>query len=452
MVDKNNDTDVGRSSVMKEESSQLSEKVGSAVTLSFGRLNPPTSGHEKLVQKIQSVAKKNRTDAHLYMSHSQDKKKNPLSYDQKYKFARKAFGNVVQKSRARTIMQVLSELDSKYDEVYIVVGGDRLAEFRKLLEKYNGSEYNYSKLEVISAGERDPDADDVTGMSASKLRSLASEGKFDEFRKGVPSKLNDRDAKGLYDAIRSGMNISEEVEQVDEVLDMAQRRARGRMMKRIKGRIARGQRIARRRKASQDKLKVRAQRKAKQEVRKKVAGKQGVQYKDLPAASKIQIDKRVEKKKALVNRLSKRMLPKVRKAEAERLKKMRMHKESIDASVLFDLVNQAHLESIDESVEKNLLRKSERFGVPLDTVKELYLESIDAYDPETTEKEEEQWVFNRLSVLLANMREENENEKEVKARINREKKNDQVKFDRMRDRARLLDARAKNRNTRPKNN
>lgn len=387
-----NTTSVGRSLEMSSEnSSQLSEKVGSAVVLSFGRLNPPTTGHQKLSDKIKSVAKSKRADAHLYMSHSQDKKKNPLSYDDKVRFAKKAFGPIVKKSKARTIMQVLAELDGQYDSVYVVVGSDRVSEFEKLVKKYNGQDYNFDVLEVISAGERDPDAEGVEGMSASKLRGLAVEGDFESFRKGVPSKLSERDAKKMYDTIRSNMGINEEVE-LDEVLDIKQRRDRARTMRRIKGKIRMGQKLARRKRANPEKLKKRAQRQAKEVIRKKVAGKLGQNYKDLAVSTKIAVDKRVEKKKAAISRLAKRLIPQVRKKEAQRFSGK---KESIDYSDVYSLVEQVHFENIPTVVENNLIKKSERYGIPLNTVKEMYVESSELC-------EDEQKAFNRLNSLLAN--------------------------------------------------
>lgn len=369
------------------------------VVLSFGRLNPPTTGHQKLVDKIKSTAKKMRADAYLYMSHTSDPKKNPLSYDDKVRFAKKAFGPIVKKSSARTIIQALQELDGQYDNAVIVVGSDRVTEFKSLLMKYNGKDYNYDSIQIISAGERDPDAEDVTGMSASKLRDLAKKGNYEEFKKGVPPKLSERDTKQLYDKIRGGMNITEET--VEEALSFQQRMQRRIMMRRIKNKIARGRRIAQRRKASPEKLKVRAQRQARQVVRKKLAGSRGAAYKDLPMSARQQIDKKVEKKKALISRLAKRLLPKVRKSESERLKR-RLTKEENLYGVIQDVLELVERNNLSESVRRNLEKKSEKYGVDYDLIEAKFVDCKLAYNKDKTTLSEEQWAFNRLNMILAN--------------------------------------------------
>jgi nicotinic acid mononucleotide adenylyltransferase len=395
-------SNVGRALETSNDKSQLSEKASSAVVISFGRLNPPTTGHQKLVDKVKSVSKSKKADAQVYMSHTADKKKNPLAYKDKLKFAKKAFGNIIKESNARTIMQVLAELDDKYDEAYIVVGSDRIAEFNTLVQKYNGKDYQYSKLEVISAGERDPDSEDVSGMSASKLRALATQGNYEEFRKGLPIRLTDRDAKLMYDLIRKNLNVSEETE-IQEVLDMRQRMKRRAIMRRLKGKIKRGRMIAQRRKASPEKIKMRAQRKAKQFIRSRVAGKRGAAYKDLPISARISIDKMVAKRKVAIARLAKRLIPKVKRDEAQRLRDRLKKKTNEELmSLLVPIVEQVEFETISENVEKNLIKKSERYEIPLEEIKKLYVECRSAYYLEENAADEERWTFNRLNVILAN--------------------------------------------------
>ena len=176
------------------------------LVLTFGRLNPPTTGHAKLVDKVRTVARLEKGDAAVYLSHSQDAKKNPLDYNTKVKFAQKAFGKIVIRSTANTIIKVLQENEKKYDRVILVVGSDRVEDFRKLLDKYNGKDYTFDEIEVVSAGERDPDADDVSGMSASKMRDLATKEDFESFKTGLPTLLQ-KDARKVYDELRKGMKI-----------------------------------------------------------------------------------------------------------------------------------------------------------------------------------------------------------------------------------------------------
>ena len=345
------------------------------IVLAFGRMNPPTTGHQKLVNKIKSVARKHRATPALYLSHSQDKKKNPLSYDDKVRFATKAFGNIVTQTPARTIIDVLKELDKKYDEVIVIGGSDRVDEFNTLLNKYNGKDYSYETIDVQSAGERDPDSDNVSGMSASKLRGLAQSGKFEEFKKGIPVKLQrGKEAKEMYDKIREAAGITEDLT-LDEALSLQQRLKRKNMMKRIKSKIKLGRRRAKYKIAAPDKLKRRSQKKARELIRSRVAGAQGKNYKSLPLAGRIQVDKKLEKKKDLIGRLAKRMMPKVKKAEMERVKKARSSRN--EAYEMLSMIESVYEvvknENITLKVERNLAKKSEKYGVKLEELKERYL-------------------------------------------------------------------------------
>jgi nicotinic acid mononucleotide adenylyltransferase len=342
--------------------------------ISFGRFQPVTVGHELLVNKMVAVAKSQKAMPLLYLSHSQDKKKNPLSYDQKIAFAKKAFGKVVQKSKARTIIEVLKELDNKFDNIVVVVGSDRVGEFQKLLNAYNGKEYTFESIQIVSAGERDPDAEDVSGMSASKLRALAASGNYEQFATGMPTKFNDKDTKKMYEAIRNGMQIKEDVE-INEVLSIQQRLKRKMIMRRIRARLKRGARIARKRMAKPEKLKVRSARKARQILRTRLAGSLGAKYSTLTPSAKIQVDKRLEKRKVMIGKLAKRLLPKVRKAEMERLKKARTPKKE-DVEYLFqvnELLESLEKKNISEKIESNLIKKSEKYGIELEELKEKFV-------------------------------------------------------------------------------
>lgn len=293
-------------------------KKGTAV-ISFGRMNPVTVGHEKLVNAVISTALKQSGDPLIYLSHSQDKKKNPLTYDQKIDFAQKAFGRVIQKSNARTIIDVAKELQSKYDNLVVVAGSDRVKEFDTLLNKYNGKDYKYDSINVVSAGDRDPDADDVTGMSASKMRTLAKDGDMESFKKGLPRKLQSR-AKSVYDAVRSGMAITESLEEIelDEALTRQQRLKRSMIMRRLKSKIAMGRRKAMRRKATSEVLKKRARKKVIAALKQRFA--KGQKYQDLPYSARQRIDDRVAKiPPARIDILMRRILPKVKASEKQRI-------------------------------------------------------------------------------------------------------------------------------------
>ena len=175
------------------------------VVFTFGRMNPPTTGHQLLVDKLVAYARQIGAAPRVYLSHSVGAK-DPLQYDKKVAFARAAFGSLVKKSNARTVIEVLKSLEKEgYTHVTMFAGSDRVPEFQKLLDKYNGKEYDFEHVEVKSAGERDPDADDVSGMSASKMRALAKDDKVAEFLRGAPNTLKAAQAKNMFTAVRRAL-------------------------------------------------------------------------------------------------------------------------------------------------------------------------------------------------------------------------------------------------------
>ncbi len=195
-----------------EESQEKSESNG--VVIVFGRFNPPTIGHEKLLNKAAQEAEKNGYELRIYPSRSQDKKKNPLDATAKIDYMRQMFpkyaGNIVDDANSKTIFNVMIGANEEgHKNMKIMVGADRLGEFQGLSHKYNGELYNYDNLEVVSAGDRDPDAEGAEGMSASKLRLAASEGDFKSFAKGVPNTLNNQKKMELYNNLGKSMGISE---------------------------------------------------------------------------------------------------------------------------------------------------------------------------------------------------------------------------------------------------
>ena len=188
---------------------RLKEAKEKKVVFSFGRMNPPTIGHEKLVNKIKSEAKTRGADARLYLSHTSNKEKDPLTYNSKAKYAKKAFGIFV-KSRARTIIEVAKELEADgYTDIVLVFGEDRDAEMVNLIKKYNGKEFNFNSIDSVSAGKRDPNAKGVEGISGTKLRELAKTGQLDMFKKALASKLSDREKTAIYNEIRKVYSISD---------------------------------------------------------------------------------------------------------------------------------------------------------------------------------------------------------------------------------------------------
>ena len=193
----------------EEEGGEEKEVSTDTLTLAFGRFNPPTVGHEKLLQMARKTAAGG--DLKIYPSRTQDPKKNPLDPDMKVSFMKKMFPdfdeNIVNDDEMRSIFNVLQTADGEYKNVTIIVGSDHQAEFENLATKYNGELYNFDDIRVVSAGVRDADAEGVEGMSASKMRKAVADDDFDAFKRGIPAGVKDADAQALYDAVRTGMKI-----------------------------------------------------------------------------------------------------------------------------------------------------------------------------------------------------------------------------------------------------
>ena len=182
------------------------------LTVTFGRFNPPTVGHQKLLDAAKNAAGKGALK--IYPSRSQDAKKNPYDADEKVEVMKQMFpdhaGSIVNDPNAKTIFDVLKQAHQDgYSSVKIVVGGDRVKEFEKLSGDYNGKLYDFSDVATVSAGERDPDSGGVEGMSASKMRKAAADGDLAEFRKGLPDNIDDKTAKQMMNTIRKKMKVSE---------------------------------------------------------------------------------------------------------------------------------------------------------------------------------------------------------------------------------------------------
>jgi hypothetical protein len=214
------------------------------VYFTFGRMNPPTIGHEKL---LNALAQKSGSNPYkIYLSQSVDNKKNPLQYKDKIKIARKMFPRharqIMHDPKVKDIMGAAAKIfEEGYKNVVLVVGSDRVREMDVLLNKYNGKKgrhglFNFAKITVISAGERDPDADGVEGMSASKLRQLAVDGDFTKFGQGLPSKIGNAEARKIYNLTRKGLGLKEQKEyrnhvQLEPINDLRESYVDGKLFK-----------------------------------------------------------------------------------------------------------------------------------------------------------------------------------------------------------------------------
>ena len=213
-----------KSSGENEEGGGASGETTETLTIAFGRFNPPTVGHGKLLSAAEKAAA--GEDLKIYPSRSQDAKKNPLDPDMKISFMKKMFPDfaevIINDDEMKSIFNVLVAADEAgYKNVNIIVGSDRQSEFENLATKYNGELYNFDNIRVISAGVRDADAEGVEGMSASKMRKAVIDDDFKSFRRGTPKELDDGDTTALFDAVRAGMKVKKKKKEVTELWQIA---------------------------------------------------------------------------------------------------------------------------------------------------------------------------------------------------------------------------------------
>jgi hypothetical protein len=342
--------------------------------MAFGRMNPPTTGHEKLIKKVHAHAKKVGGTAHVITSHSQDSTKNPVPQAAKLKYLKKVAPSGVKvsgsdKSAPSIFHQAAKLHKAGHTELTVVAGSDRVKEFDTALNKYNGvkgrhGHYKFNKINVVSSGDRDPDAEGTAGVSGTKMREHAKAGDHKNFKKGLPRALHPH-AEEIMSHIKEeedfeftdieldciiedewdSIDWDEEVdaEEFDEYLEervmtFQQRIKAARRMKIRAPRMSRLRKMKAKRMAPQSRLKYRARKSAISALRKRIAGKRGANYSKLSIAQKITIDRQIEKRRGMVDKIAKRMLPKVRKAEVSRLSAVRNRK-TIKSSYDADFAN-----------------------------------------------------------------------------------------------------------------
>ena len=317
----------------------LKEQSGKTAVYTFGRFNPPTIGHEKLLRVVDTTSSKEGGDYFVYTSHSQDPKKNPLSHKQTINFLKLIFSkhrSHIEDSSAVTALHAASDIYDKggYTKLMMVVGSDRVRDFSALLNRYNDSKskhgyYKFDSIEVVSAGERDPDAEGADGMSASKMRQAVKDSDYDVFKMGLPSGTSDSISKNLYNAVAKGMKleIKEDLglDNVDELLNPAQLRKLSLRMKlqaKKPGFIKKRQ-MAMKRPAGKDAIDKRSRKAAIQKVVQKFFPKlQSKDKSELSYSERDQISKLVQKKSAVIGKIAKKLVKDKRKQDVERRKAM----------------------------------------------------------------------------------------------------------------------------------
>jgi hypothetical protein len=192
-----------------------SVSLKSSKVIAFGRMNPPTAGHEKVVNKVREIAKKVNGSHAVILSHSHDAKKNPLSPESKVKHAKHAFPGTHIEAASKEAPTILHHASKAYSSgvkhLHVVAGSDRHDEMHKLLHKYNDGEkhahgsYKFKSITVHSSGHRDPDSEGHEGVSGTKMREHAASGNKKEFHKNLPSKMKPEHKDALYHDLRKSM-------------------------------------------------------------------------------------------------------------------------------------------------------------------------------------------------------------------------------------------------------
>ena len=186
------------------------------IVFSYGRMNPPTAGHSKVVDKVKSHAEKIGANHAVIVSHSQNNKTDPLHHEHKKEYLRHIHPDVNFEHSTKEHPHFLAQLKKFHQEGHthatMVVGSDRVKQFKALANKYNGpkGDYNYKKIHILSAGQRDPDAEGVAGISGTKMRNHASGNDYKSFKAGLHANHSDEHAKKLFKATRQGMNLQKE--------------------------------------------------------------------------------------------------------------------------------------------------------------------------------------------------------------------------------------------------
>jgi hypothetical protein len=317
--------------------------------MAFGRMNPPTTGHEKLIHKVHSVSKKVGGSAHVVTSHSEGNAKNPVPQKKKLEYIKKIAHPDVHVSGSSkehpSILHHAAKLHAAgHNHLHVVAGSDRKKEFHSLLHKYNGKSsahghYHFKSITVHSSGSRDPDSHGTSGVSGTKMRAHAQSGDHKSFTKGLPKALHAhkdeimKHVKTHNESMDDAFASYIEEEWVFEALTLQQRIKRKLIMRRIRPRLIRGKKLVSKRKAPEKNLKQRSRKQAIRQVRKRAAGKMGANYNKLSAGAKMHVDKRVAARMNIVNRLAKKAMPTTRKSELTRLSKSRTRKESFEIFV-----------------------------------------------------------------------------------------------------------------------
>lgn len=421
IVPKNGKTLMGTAAdqvVISPPDTRLAEEVGQHAVFTFGRFNPPTTGHEKLVHATERVAAEHKVPAHIITSHSDSSSakkatrvKNPLPLEAKMGYLKKIVSPKSKLSHSDSEHPSVLEQAAKLHKqgvthLHMVAGSDRVEEYHNLLHKYNGTHegalYNFKHITVHSAGHRDPDAEGTEGMSGTKMRAAAKAGDTEKFKSGLPKALH-KHANEIADHIR---NVKEDADELDlEMLDetvasITTRMHRAVAMRKNKARMSRAREIARRRLAKQGALSRRAMKKAKSILRTRLAGTAGASYSGLTVSQKIAIDKQVERRKGAVKNIARKIAPRIRGDEMRRLQSVQTGKK-FNTSKMVVASYEIMGNMISEKEHKAIVEKAAATGFDVNTLLAVFNRGKSAWSSKQPPgKTPSQYGFDRLNSFI----------------------------------------------------
>lgn len=368
------------------------EAAAKTAVMAFGRMNPPTVGHEKLLHKVRDVAREHGGSAHVFVSHSEDKK-NPLPQSDKIRYVKKIAPEGVEvhgsSKESPSFLHAAKKLhDQGHEHLVVVAGEDRVKELHDRLHKYNGQEghYKFKSIKVVSSGKRDPDADGVEGMSGTKLRSHAAANEHEKFKSGLPKALHPH-AGEIMKKVRKGMNIHENTELQE--LEVASRVKRAMNLRRYRAKLQQYRERSQTRFASSANLRKKALRYARIAMKQRMMGTKGVQYTDLAPADKKAIDQALKRRSKLIGQIATRIQPRVSHAELARI----AGRSKAGTKSFFK--GKIQVQSFDA-----LQKKAQQSDIPLEIIHEVFMRGYESWTSDT-KKTQEQLGFERVNSFIS---------------------------------------------------
>lgn len=414
-VPKNGQTLMGDSAdqvVINPPDTRLAEEQEHHGVFAYGRFNPPTVGHEKLIHATEKVAAAHKVPAHIIASHSEGNAKNPVPTKAKVGYLKKVAAKTSKvsssdKESPNLLTQAAKLHKQGVTHLHMVAGSDRVEEYHKLLHKYNGTHegalFNFKHITVHSAGHRDPDAEGTEGMSGTKMRAAAKAGEHGKFKSGLPKALH-KHADEIADHIR---NVKEDAEGFDaemlfeKVVGITTRMHRAVAMRKNKARLERAREIARRRLAKQGSLNRRAMKRAKGILRTKLAGSAGTNYAGLTVSQKIAIDKMVERKKGAIKNIARKIAPRIKGDEMRRLQAVTTGKKFNTSRVVvasYEMMGNM----ISEKEHKAIVEKAAATGFDTSTLLAVFNRGKSAWkSKQPPGKTPSQYGFDRLNSFIS---------------------------------------------------